>query len=67
MECKWVMYFGNYCFTTDCGHQQGKDVRPKQRTCFCGKRVKRFIQDSNGVCREVTGVTVKRGHAYYSV
>lgn len=65
MECKWVIYFGDYCFTTDCGHYQGRDVRPKQKTCFCGKRVKRFVQDSSGVCGEVKRVQIHKGRAYY--
>lgn len=38
--CNWVRYFGDYAFKTDCGHYQGIEVRPKQKICFCGKRIK---------------------------
>lgn len=63
--CNWVRYFGDYCFSTDCGCIQGINVRPKQKTCFCKKRVRRFIQTQDRELNEVTSVRVKGGKAYY--
>lgn len=40
--CKWIRYKGNYCYKTDCGHSQGILVRPKQKTCSCGKKIERI-------------------------
>lgn len=65
MQCNWIRYFGEYCFKTDCGHLQGINVRPKQKTCFCGKRVNRLIQNSAGVFSPVTSVVVYKGNTYY--
>lgn len=67
MVCKWIQFYGDYCFTTECGHTQGTNVRPRQKTCFCGKRVERYIQNSYGSCVPVSSVRVKNGIAYYSV
>lgn len=65
MKCNWVRYFGDYCFKTECGHFQGINIRPKQKTCYCGKRVNRLIQDETGVLLPVTSTVVNRGIAYY--
>lgn len=65
MVCKWIRYYGNYCFTTECGHLQGLNIRPKQKTCFCGRRIERYIQDSFSNYNLVTNVAVKNGTAYY--
>lgn len=50
--CSWIRYFGDYCFKTDCGHIQGIKVRPKQKICYCGRRIKRYAQDINGIIKE---------------
>lgn len=63
--CNWVRYFGEYSFNTSCGHVQGINIRPKQKTCFCGKRVKRFVQTQDEIMHEVTSVRVNKGNAYY--
>lgn len=63
--CNWVRKFGDYMFTTDCGQYQGLNIRPKQKTCFCGKEVRRFVQSSNGDIKPVIRVQVHKGIGYY--
>lgn len=67
MICNWIQYFGDYSFTTECGHTQGINIRPKQKTCYCGKTIERYVQDSNNTTYPVTRITVKNGNAYYSI
>jgi hypothetical protein len=65
MECKWIRYYGEFYFKSDCGCIQGLDVRPKQKICFCKNRIKRLIQQSDGSLKDVTRVVTKKGHSYY--
>lgn len=51
--CNWIRYFGDYAFKTDCGHYQGIAVRPKQKMCFCGKRIKRYVQQQDYTIKEL--------------
>lgn len=44
-KCKWVLYRNASMWQTECGRIQGINVRPKQKKCFCGKRIERVIVD----------------------
>ncbi len=44
-ECTWVLYKYACMWQTECGRIQGCNVRPKQKKCFCGKRIKRVKVD----------------------
>lgn len=44
-ECKWVLFKHACMWQTECGRIQGCNVRPKQKKCFCGKRIRRVQVD----------------------
>ena len=39
--CKWIMYKDGCSWYTECGHEQGCRIRPKQKKCYCGKTIER--------------------------
>ena len=43
--CKWIHYKGESLWITECGQSQGIKVRPKQKKCYCGKRIERIETD----------------------
>lgn len=43
--CKWIHYKHESIWSTECGNIQGIKVRPKQKKCFCGKKIERIEID----------------------
>ena len=44
-ECKWILFRNACMWQTECGRIQGYNVRPKQKKCFCGKKIRRVKVD----------------------
>lgn len=40
--CKWTKHIDEGVYTTECGKHQGEKIRPKQKICYCGKRIERI-------------------------
>ena len=40
--CKWIKYMDENLYHLECGGVQGINVRPHQKICSCGKRIKRI-------------------------
>ena len=48
--CNWKLYKNDGSWKSDCGITQGIKVRPKQKTCFCGKRINRiYLEEENPI------------------